>query len=521
MNNISFAEILDGLEKDVFDLVSNLERQINSRLASGSDSQVAAANEPAKPFHPKWRGLRGALRWLWKGHSKDNPDYAHLYGNETKRESKHGRPTLAEYLGDVRAIDVFAEEIFYEAFGNIIAEANISDLLKQFKMDFRNVILKYKNLIKSSAPEFPEVAPDATGQKPVDQDVPAQASKQTSSEEAPDTQTSEPAPSQKDSGEDSNAGEKQEAPAQKGTSSEEDEQERIPPASKEDDDEKSGVSGSEPNEMGSGRKPKSHSANIGRWFKEAMEAKKKGGDALNPKSEWLNSKGIVKPEKLPWVIAWMGTKSHKDLHKDEDVRSELQSAIGSSFKDFVPQIAKKKSDSLVGYLRKNMPMVSDEEFKRLVSELYGSEYDGPGISSKNNREKKEVPADGSADEGEKNEKPRGPDIQELRIKTLSALYDGMNSKENILKSIEDKIVEPVFNIMSESDDDDDAEYFANWWKSFKRERLRDEQEDTDSLIVRINSGAMFDDILKNSEVSKNKPEKKIKLRNLMNLLKRE
>lgn len=519
MNNTSFAEILDGLEKDVFDLISNLEMQISSRLASGNDSPRDATKEPAKPFQPKWRGLRGALRWLWKGHSRDNPDYAHLYGNETKRESKGGRPTLAEYLSDVRTIDGFADEIFFEAFGNLIAEANISDLLKQFRMDFRNVILKYKNLIKSSVPESPEVAPAAAGQKPASPGVPTREPKPTAAEKAPEVQASEPAPSQKDSEGGSDAEGEEEAPAQKDASPEENGQEVATPASQ-DDDERSVASGSEQSEKAQ-RKPKSHSDNIGRWFKEAMEAKKKGGDGLNPKPEWLNAKGLVKPEKLPWVIAWMGTKSHKDLHKDEDVRSELQSAIGSSFKDFVPQIAKKKSDSLVGYLRKKMPMVSDEEFKRLVSELYGSEYEGAGISSQKKREKK-----GSADvvasaEGEKDDKPRGPDIQEIRLKTLSALYDGMDSKEKILTAIQDKIVKPAFEIMQEddSDDSDDSEYFAKWWRSFKRERLGDDQEDVDSLIVRINSGAMFDDILKNSEVSKNKPEKKIKLRNLMDMLK--
>ena len=519
MNNTNFAEILDGLEKDVFDLVSNLERQISGRMASyGSGSRIPAKNEPVKPFQPKWRGLRGALRWLWKGHSRDNPDYAHLYDKEVKSESKNGRPTLAEYLVDVRLIDGFAEEICSEVLGDFLNESSIdiSDLLRQFKLDFRNIILKYKNLIKSAGPTAPEVAPDATGSKPATPSAPVQASKPMEPK-APETQNSEPVSSQKDSEEEGvRAGEQENKPEEKNSSSEEEEKENVPPVAPEDE-EKNSDSGSGSNEAGANRKPKSHSANIGRWFKEAMEAKKKGGDGLNPNSEWLNAKGIVKPEKLPWVVAWMGTKSHKDLHKDEDVRSELQSAIGSSFKDFVPQIAKKKSDSLVGYLRKSMPMVSDEEFKRLVSELYGSEYDGPGVSSqKKNREKKEDSADSATNaEGEKEKKQQGPDIQEIRIKTLSALYDGMNSKEKILSSIEDKIVEPAFDMM----EDDDSEYFANWWKSFKRERLNDDQEDIDSLIVRINSGAMFDDILKNSEVSKNKPEKKIKLRNLMDMLK--
>ncbi|NBT57453.1 hypothetical protein EBT16_01595 [bacterium] len=502
MNNISFAEILDGLEKDVFDLVSNLERQINGRLASSGGGSDAVSNAaPAKPFQPKWRGLRGVLRWLWKGHSKDNPDYAHLYGGEAKSESKTGRLTLAEYLNEVRTIDGFAEEICSEVFGGLLAEAfiNISDLLGQFKMDFRNIILKYKNLIRSSVPSAPEVAPAASGQRPV---APAK----------PEEKASKPMTSEPEKASEENPPASVQAPR------EEPKEKDDVPSPAEDQEDKGDSSGNSSSEPSSARKPKSHSANIGRWFKDAMEAKKKGGDELKPKAEWLNPKGIVKPEKLPWVIAWMGTKSHKDLHKDEDVKSELQAAIGPSFKDFVPPIAKRKSDSLVGYLRKKMPMASDEEFKRLVSELYGSEYEGSGtLSKKSKKDKGAESAQGTEDNKSKdNEKPLGPDIQELRIKTLSSLYDGMDSKEKVLNSIEDKIIEPAFDLM---DSDEDAEYFARWWRSFKRERLKDDQEDFASLVTRINSGAMFDDILRNSEVSKKKPEKKIKLRNLMDMLK--
>lgn len=519
MNNISFAEILDGLEKDVFDLVSNFERQINSRLASsGSSSRVSTSSAPAKPFQPKWKGLRSVLRWLWKGQSKDNPDYAHFYNDkQVKKESNIAKPTLAEYLAEIRAIEGFADEICVEILGGLLAESstNFSDVIGRFKMDFRNIILKYKNLVKNSVPSAPEVAPAAAGRRPV---APAQPEEKTSKEE-PEEKTSRPTASASEKASDSNAStserDPEENPPNSSQAPREEPQEKDEVLPRTQGQEEGDSPASDSSESGSARKSKSHSSNIGRWFKEAMEAKKKGGDELKPKAEWLNPKGIVKPEKLPWVIAWMGTKSHKDLHKDEDVQSELQAVIGSSFKDFVPQIAKKKSDSLVGYLRKNMPMVSDDEFKRLVSELYGSEYNGPGISSQKKKREKKDQADAS-DEGENDKKPSGPDIQELRIKTLSSLYDGMDSKEKILDSIEDKIVEPIYDKM---ESDEDAEYFGNWWKSFKSERSRDAEETVESLIVRINSGAMFDDILKNSEVSKNKPEKKIKLRNLMNLLK--
>lgn len=509
----NFAQILDGLEKDVIDLVSDLEIQIRKRIAvSGRTSTTT--KEPAKPFEPKWRGLRGALRWLWKGQSKDNPDYAHLYDQDgTKKEQSERRPTLAEYLEEIRTIDGFAEEIFAEEFGTTLAESfvDLSDLIVRFKASFRNIILKYKSLIRGSVPAEAPASP-AKDAAPASEPPSSPASKDSTS-----ATTSEP-PSATGS-QSSTISSKQTSPATSVSENPPEKESRDSASDKRSDGggEKE-TEKTEPAKVEKAeeeRKSKSHSANIKRWFEEAMEAKRKGGDELKPKPDWLNPKGIIKAEKLPWVIAWMGTKSHKDLNKDEDVRAELASVLGSSFKDFVPQIAKKKSDSLVGYLRKKMPMASDEDFKKMVSDLYGSEYEGSGLSSQKSKKTTNSSAEEAGKE-EKEVKPQEPDIQEIKIKTLSSLYDGMDKKEQILDAIEDKIIERAYDMM---ESDADAEYFANWWKSFKRERMGEGQETVESLIARINSGAMFDDILRNSEVSKNKPEKKIKLRTLMDMLK--
>jgi len=510
----NFAQILDGLEKDVLDLVSDLEIQIRKRIAV---SGRTAPKEPAKPFEPKWRGLRGALRWLWKGQSKDNPDYAHLYNQDgTKKEQSEKRPTLAEYLEEVRIIDGFADEIFVEEFGTTLAESfvDLSDLIVRFKANFRNIILKYKSLIKGSV-SVPAEAPASPAK---DATSPSEPPSSPASKDSASAATSEP-PSATGS-KPATISDKPAAPAAN-ASDNPTEKENGDSASDQNDDGESDkeTEKTEPSKAEKAeeeRKSKSHSANIKRWFEEAMEAKRKGGDELKPKPDWLNPKGIVKAEKLPWVIAWMGTKSHKDLHKDEDVRAELASVLGGAFKDFVPQIAKKKSDSLVGYLRKKMPMASDEDFKKIVSDLYGSEYEGPGLSSQKSK-KTTAPSTGKEEKEERQDgKPQEPDIQEIKVKTLSSLYDGMDKKEQILDAIENKIVERAYDMM---ESDADAEYFANWWKSFKRERMSESQETVESLVARINSGAMFDDILRNSEVSKNKPEKKIKLRTLMDMLK--
>jgi hypothetical protein len=46
---------------------------VNPPWEGGSDKPKSSTSRPW------WRGVRGIGRWLWKGQSPDNPDYAHLY----------------------------------------------------------------------------------------------------------------------------------------------------------------------------------------------------------------------------------------------------------------------------------------------------------------------------------------------------------------------------------------------------------------------------------------------------------
>lgn len=605
MESINFAQILDGLEKDIFDLVSALEVQINKRLGAAgvAGANVGSSTKTAQATQPKWRGLRGILRWLWKGHSQDNPDYAHLYNQSSKAEGSKERPTLREYLEETRLIEGFADEIFVEAFGVYMTESsiNISDLIRKFKSDFKNVVMKYKALIKST-PVSPVPAATNASASPVPAAANASAApeaprataagKPSSSPSVSDGASSETNPSSstgtrpvdsEDASETKSASSAVVSkPATSTTGDSEGSQEKeglksSAGAGVEKQEKKAGDGRVKQNDAE--RKSKGHSANIIKWFKDAMEAKEKGGDEIKPRLDWLNPKGIIKPEKLPFVVAWMGTKSHKELASDEDVRTELSNALGTSFKDFVPQIGRKKSESLVSYLRKKMPMVSDDEFKRMVSELYGSEYKGSGSFSSKESEKSEE----SPKEGEEEKKSSEPDVQEKRIRVLSSLYDGIDSdkgkgeflntiaqgegdnaskikklymtelardpsteemsraneimiarkddemsalrdiwssllKEKVLNSIQTKIIKPTFYLMDKAGEKEDARYFANWWKGYRRERMEDDNESLDSMVTKINSGAMFNDILKNTEVSKKKPEKKIKLKDLMGML---
>jgi hypothetical protein len=211
-----------------------------------------------------------------------------------------------------------------------------------------------------------------------------------------------------------------------------------------------------------------------------------------------------------------------------------------------------------------MPTLSDESFKEIVSELYGSEYKGSGVSlerkpkaAARNSEDQSAGSNaqsggsdaqsggsnsddssGEGDEFEPDLTVQGPDIQEIRLKNLSSLYEGMKSKEQILDAIEKKIIRPLFE-RKEPDgtytlSEEDATTLENWWFSFKEKMMKEDvsrdslhpdeahrrqAEGVESMIARINSNALFDDILDNLERSKKEPEKKIKLRDLMDMLK--
>lgn len=109
-----------------------------------------------KRFSPKWKGLRGLGRWLWKGHSPDNPDYAHLYQNENRIIS------LRDYLELDEIINDLTEEIV--GYHKIQEGLEFSNHITNFKNTVRQLVLNAKKQIDkiNLSTKKTQIAPDET-----------------------------------------------------------------------------------------------------------------------------------------------------------------------------------------------------------------------------------------------------------------------------------------------------------------------------------------------------------------------
>jgi hypothetical protein len=149
------SELYKKLEKEVDDLVNDLEQNINNVLKS---TQANRQNTPASkdtaapkpnqnlnnrmnysnlPSIPRWRGLRGLGRWLWKGYSPDNPDYSHVYKNES-----YSHRSLSEYNDYMNLLDDFAEEIIEEMSPGSDLPA-LTQVFNSFRVDLKDKLKKY------------------------------------------------------------------------------------------------------------------------------------------------------------------------------------------------------------------------------------------------------------------------------------------------------------------------------------------------------------------------------------------
>lgn len=72
------------------------------------------------------------------------------------------------------------------------------------------------------------------------------------------------------------------------------------------------------------------------------------------------------------------------------------------------------------------------------------------------------------------------------------LYRGLNTKEEIIQSVEDKLIEPLFDSLAE----ELAVPFAEWWRGYKRNILSNEDETAETVIIKIRSRALFDCVVK-------------------------
>lgn len=87
------------------------------------------------------------------------------------------------------------------------------------------------------------------------------------------------------------------------------------------------------------------------------------------------------------------------------------------------------------------------------------------------------------------------DIQVRHQQRLAPLYDGLNTKKEILERLEDELIAPIHDHKTLLTDEH-ARLLASWWMGYKRTILNDAHETAETVILKITTDA-FIDTLKN------------------------
>lgn len=83
------------------------------------------------------------------------------------------------------------------------------------------------------------------------------------------------------------------------------------------------------------------------------------------------------------------------------------------------------------------------------------------------------------------------DIQVLKQKRFAPLYEGLNTKEEILRRWEDEILAPIHDD-AELLTEEHAGLLVRWWSLYKSGILKDDHETVETVILKIKTDAFVD-----------------------------
>jgi hypothetical protein len=262
---------------------------------------------------PKKIGLwdkfkRGLTNLFYGDDYQKNPYYwQNRLGRMGMKES-HGSPlTLSEYSG-IKSILDEAEML--------LENTNETEQLQLVK------------IIRSAAAELKRMLYGIFS-KPVQRPMstPAAAAPKTSAEPAA-ANSSEPSPSKID-----------EPPAAKAVS------EKVPEEAQ--------------------RSSRSHAAKSVGWFDEALKAKNEDPSKTKPSAEWFDKNKVLRPEKIPFVLAWMSHRTDKT--DDEHIVNALRAELNDNSLEILPE--GKRNVGLLKYLKQSWFKMSDESLLSQLSKL--------------------------------------------------------------------------------------------------------------------------------------------------------
>jgi hypothetical protein len=80
------------------------------------------------------------------------------------------------------------------------------------------------------------------------------------------------------------------------------------------------------------------------------------------------------------------------------------------------------------------------------------------------------------------------DIETRYQKRLARLYDGVSTKEEILERVQTELIRPLYDWLI----GEDAKRLVLWWRNYKQKIITDDHETTETVIIKIRTGALLD-----------------------------
>jgi hypothetical protein len=258
-----------------------------------------------------------------------------------------------------------------------------------------------------------------------------------------------------------------------------------------------------------------HSAGADHGHPKRADNANMHSDYWKPSTDWLTKSGRLKRDKVANAIRWLATIPNKKI-SDEDFEKAFKASVpGVQFNGF--EWKGQLGNSLISALRTiYLPVEDRNSFEEALRNL-GVDPQEANVAEAIEK----IDFDGSKKKGKASSatgtrpiSPPSKEEDEPEAKgTPSKLYadlvpdagiDGLDQEENkklksnLMVRIEDVLIIPVY----EGLDEPKQKRFYSWYQSFAKGILGNDKEGLGSLLASIKSGALLDEIAKNSGGSK-------------------
>jgi hypothetical protein len=255
---------------------------------------------------------------------------------------------------------------------------------------------------------------------------------------------------------------------------------------------------------------RSHASRAKGWFEEAIKAKQENSSSMKPAKEWLGGEGVIKPEKIPFVLAWMSLRTDKT--DDAHIVNALRTDLGDNTIELLPKGARNiglqkylkqrwmSEESLSDNLSKLGIKIGESKPENKAKEPEKTKTTEPEKSKPETKNTKEIEPTNSetekATEPEKSEddQKNEPEFEKgSEEEIISRLYaqDGRRlDKSEVLKKTREELIDRLLDGLKDERAPQGAhERLLRWWRD------NYEQSNDMDIVSELKSGNFLSSIL--------------------------